>query len=78
MSAPPAVAAEQMSSGRGIGMVNVAERLHVLFGDEGRLTVQSRDGHGTLVMLEMPVLDTELPAAGATAVIYAARSNTRS
>ena len=49
-----------------------------LFGDEGRLTVQSRDGHGTLVMLEMPVLDTELPAAGAAAAIYAARSNTRS
>jgi anti-sigma regulatory factor (Ser/Thr protein kinase) len=78
MSAPPAVAAEQMGSGRGIGMVNVAERLHVLFGDEGKLTVQSRDGHGTLVMLEMPVLDTELPAAGAAAAIYAARSNTRS
>jgi len=76
MSAPPAVAAAQMGSGRGIGMVNVAERLHVLFGDEGRLTVQSRDGHGTLVMLEMPVLNTELPPAGAAAAIYAARSNT--
>jgi two-component system LytT family sensor kinase len=78
MSAPPAVAAEHMGSGRGIGMVNVAERLHVLFGDEGRLTVQSRDGHGTLVMLEMPVLDTEQSAPGAAAAIYAARSNTRS
>jgi two-component system LytT family sensor kinase len=78
MSAPPAVAAEQLGSGRGIGMVNVAERLHVLFGDEGKLTVQSRDGHGTLVMLEMPVLNTELPPAGAAAAIYAARSSTRS
>jgi len=47
-----------MGSGRGIGMVNVAERLHVLFGDEGKLTVQSRDGQGTLVVLEVPVLAT--------------------
>jgi len=50
----------------------------VLFGDEGKLTVQSRDGHGTLVMLEMPVVDAEMSAPGAAAAIYAARSNTRS
>lgn len=77
MSAPPAMVAEQMGSGRGIGMMNVAERLHVLFGDEGRMTVQSRDGHGTLVMLEMPVLqqdtDDSMPSP-----VYAARSSTRS
>jgi two-component system LytT family sensor kinase len=78
MSAPPAVAAQHMGSGRGIGMMNVAERLHVLFGDEGKMTVQSRDGQGTLVVLELPVLNTELPAAGAAAAIYAARSSTRS
>ncbi|HKD81168.1 MAG TPA: histidine kinase [Candidatus Angelobacter sp.] len=77
MSAPPAVAAEHMSSGRGIGMMNVAERLHVLFGDEGRMTVQSRDGQGTLVMLELPVLHSE-PGEGHPAAIYAARSSTRS
>jgi two-component system, LytTR family, sensor kinase len=74
MSAPPAVAA-QAGSGRGIGMVNVAERLHVLFGDEGKMTVQSRDGHGTLVMVELPVLQ---PDEGAASTVYAARSNTRS
>jgi two-component system LytT family sensor kinase len=73
MSAPPAVAAQQMGSGRGIGMMNVAERLHVLFGDEAKMTVQSRDGQGTLVVLELPVMNTELPDT-----IYAARSNTRS
>ena len=78
MSAPPAVAAEHMGSGRGIGMLNVAERLHVLFGDEGKITVRSRDGQGTLVMLEIPILNTELPPHGAAAAIYAARSNTRS
>jgi two-component system, LytTR family, sensor kinase len=77
MSAPPAVAAEHMGSGRGIGMMNVAERLHVLFGDAGRMTVQSRDGQGTLVMLELPVVHTE-PGEGHPAVTYAARSSTRS
>lgn len=78
MSAPPAIAAQTMASGRGIGMMNVAERLHVLFGDEGRMIVQSRDGHGTLVMLEVPVLDQELLGESASSSIYAARSSTRS
>jgi two-component system LytT family sensor kinase len=73
MSAPPAVAAEQMGSGRGIGMLNVAERLHVLFGDEGRMIVQSRDGLGTLVMLEIPVLHHD-PTGDS---LYASRSSTR-
>jgi two-component system LytT family sensor kinase len=77
MSAPPAVAAEHMGSGRGIGMMNVAERLHVLFGDAGRMTVQSRDGQGTLVMLELPVVHTE-PGEGHPATTYVARSSTRS
>ena len=77
MSAPPAVMAEQMGSGRGIGMMNVAERLHVLFGDEGRMTVQSRDGQGTLVMLELPVLQQD-PDEGVPSPFYAARSSTRS
>jgi two-component system LytT family sensor kinase len=77
MSAPPAIVAEQMGSGRGIGMMNVAERLHVLFGDEGRMTVQSRDGQGTLVMLEMPVLQQD-SEDGAVSPVYAARSSTRS
>jgi two-component system, LytTR family, sensor kinase len=73
MSAPPAVAAQQMSSGRGIGMVNVAERLHVLFGDEAKMIVQSRDGQGTLVILEIPVLQQDSPGDS----LYAARSSTR-
>ncbi|MGH9564630.1 MAG: sensor histidine kinase, partial [Candidatus Angelobacter sp.] len=76
-STPPAIAAHTMSSGRGIGMVNVAERLHVLFGDEGKLIVQSRDGHGTLVVLEFPVLQPDLTGQSASAAIYAARSSTR-
>ncbi len=77
MSSPPAVAAQSKGSGRGIGMMNVAERLHVLFGDAGKMTVQSRDGQGTLVMLELPVLQQEVLGESASAAIYAARSNTR-
>ena len=77
MSAPPAVAAQTMGSGRGIGMANVAERLQVLYGDEGKLTVRSRDTLGTLVVLELPVLQLELDGSAAAA-IYAARSSTRS
>jgi two-component system LytT family sensor kinase len=75
MSSPPAVAAQHGGSGRGIGMVNVAERLHVLFGDDGKMTVRSRDGLGTLVVLELPILQHDESASPA---IYAARSSTRS
>jgi two-component system, LytTR family, sensor kinase len=78
MSTPPAIAAQRMASGRGIGMMNVAERLHVLFGDEGKMIVQSRDGHGTLVLLEVPVLQQDLLGESASSSIYAARSSTRS
>ena len=78
MSAPPAVAAHKMGSGRGIGMINVAERLHVLFGDEGKMTVQSRDSQGTLVVLELPVLQQEVTNGSNASSVYALRSNTRS
>ena len=75
MSAPPAVAAQTGGSGRGIGMVNVAERLHVLFGDDSTMTVRSRDGLGTLVVLELPILQ---PDESVAAPVYTARSSTRS
>lgn len=78
MSAPPAVAAENMSSGAGIGMMNVAERLHVLFGDEGRMIVQSRDIQGTLVTIELPIVQQEVAGDGAGSMIQALRSSTRS
>jgi hypothetical protein len=55
----------------------VAERLHVLFGDEGKMTVQSRDIQGTLVTLELPVLQQEVVADGVGSAIYALRSSTR-
>lgn len=78
MSAPPAVAAHSLRSGAGIGMINVAERLHVLFGDEGKMTVQSRDIQGTLVILELPVVQQEIVTANTGPAVYAARPSTRS
>lgn len=78
MSAPPAVAAQSKNSGAGIGMMNVAERLHVLFGDEGKVTVQNRDTQGTMVMVELPILQQELAGTDVGSAIYALRSSTRS
>jgi two-component system LytT family sensor kinase len=58
----------------GIGMANIAERLKVLYGETARMTVDSRNGTGTLVRLRLPVLpgDAKLSAA-----IYEDRSTTR-
>ena len=58
----------------GIGMANVAERLKVLYGENARMTVDSRNGKGTLVRLRLPVL----PEDGAhPATLYDDRSSTR-
>jgi two-component system LytT family sensor kinase len=58
----------------GIGMANVAERLKVLYGDTARMTIDSRNGTGTLVRLRLPVLpeDASFPAA-----VHEDRSSTR-
>jgi two-component system, LytTR family, sensor kinase len=57
----------------GIGMANVAERLKVLYGDTARMTVDSRDGSGTLVRLRLPIL----PENASPATLYEDRSSTR-
>src|SRR5438270_1879986 len=58
----------------GIGMANVAERLKVLYGETARMTIDSRNGTGTLVRLRLPILpgDSKLPAT-----VYEERSSTR-
>jgi two-component system LytT family sensor kinase len=58
----------------GIGMANVAERLKVLYGETARMTIDSRNGTGTLVRLRLPILpgDAKLPAT-----VYEERSSTR-
>ena len=57
----------------GIGMANVAERLKVLYGDTARMTIDSRNGAGTLVRLRLPVL----PGDANVASLYEERSSTR-
>jgi two-component system LytT family sensor kinase len=64
------------SSGHGIGMANVAERLRVLFGDEGRMTILSRENEGTLISVELPVMnEDEIPETTGTQAL-APRANT--
>ena len=41
--------------GSGIGMRNVRERMHVLYGDAAQVDMESRRGRGTRVRLVMPL-----------------------
>jgi two-component system, LytTR family, sensor kinase len=58
----------------GIGMANIAERLKVLYADTAKMTIDSRNGTGTLVRLRLPILpgDSKLQPA-----FYEERSSTR-
>jgi two-component system LytT family sensor kinase len=47
-----------ISSGSGIGMRNVRERMEVLYGTQAEVEVVSRPGRGTKVTLIMPVLES--------------------
>jgi len=58
----------------GIGMANVAERLKVLYGERARMTVDSREGMGTLIRLRLPLLQGE---GSIPATLYEERSSTR-
>jgi len=66
----------ESSSGTGIGMANVAERLKVLYSDAARMTIDSGKGKGTLVRIFLPILESE-SASAIPAALYAERSNTR-
>src|SRR5712672_1292540 len=56
----------------GIGMANVAERLKVLYGDTARMTIDRRNGTGTLVRLRLPVLPGDVNVSS----LYEERSST--
>jgi len=62
------------TSGTGIGMANIAERLKVLYGDTARMTIDSHDGKGTLVRLRLPILED---GSGIPPALYEERSSTR-
>ncbi|MGB8065256.1 MAG: histidine kinase [Candidatus Sulfotelmatobacter sp.] len=61
-------------TGMGIGMANISERLHVLYGDTARMTIDSHEGKGTLVRIRLPLIeaDSSVPEG-----FYAEHSSTR-
>ena len=61
-------------TGMGIGMANISERLHVLYGDTARMTIDSHEGKGTLIRIRLPLIeaDSSVPEG-----FYAERSSTR-
>jgi len=48
-----------VSEGSGIGMRNVRERIHVLYGDEAHVDIISRPGRGTRISLRLPLATRE-------------------
>jgi two-component system LytT family sensor kinase len=67
---------EESSSwlGMGIGMANISERLHVLYGDTARMTIDSHEGKGTLIRIRLPLVEA---ASSVPEGFYAERSSTR-
>jgi len=45
----------------GIGLSNVRERLHVLYGDDFRLDIESHEGQGTTIRIDVPELVPVIP-----------------
>jgi two-component system LytT family sensor kinase len=45
----------------GIGLSNVRERLRVLYGDDFRLDIQSHEGQGTIIHIDVPELVPVIP-----------------
>src|SRR5271165_1952624 len=70
------VSGTSSSSGTGIGMVNVSERLQVVYGDAAEITTESQPGRGTLVRLVLPVLLAEEMGGSVAGALYEARSST--
>ncbi len=70
------VAGESLSSGTGIGMSNVTERLQVVYGDAAEMTIESQPGSGTLVRLVLPTLQAEEMSGYVAGAIYEERSST--
>jgi two-component system, LytTR family, sensor kinase len=64
------------SSGTGIGILNVKERLQVVYGDAAEISIESQPGSGTLVRLVLPVLQAAEMGGSVAGAIYEARSST--
>jgi two-component system, LytTR family, sensor kinase len=63
------------SSGTGIGMQNVTERLQVVYGDAAELSISSEQNQGTLVRLVLPVLQAEDMGGSVVGAIYEERGS---
>ncbi|MFZ0708323.1 MAG: histidine kinase [Candidatus Korobacteraceae bacterium] len=70
------MAASAESSGTGIGMLNVQERLQVVYGDAAEINIESQPGSGTMVRLTLPILQAEEMGGSVAGAIYEARSST--
>ncbi len=70
------MAASVGSTGTGIGMLNVSERLQVVYGDAAEINIESQPGSGTLVRLMLPILQAEEMGGSVAGAIYEARSST--
>ena len=51
--------------GAGVGLANIRERLAALYGDKGKLTLESREPHGVEAAIEVPRQGTRAATAGA-------------
>ncbi|HEX7466259.1 MAG TPA: histidine kinase, partial [Usitatibacter sp.] len=51
--------------GAGVGLANIRERLAALYGDKGKLTLESREPHGVEAAIEVPREGTRAATAGA-------------
>jgi hypothetical protein len=51
--------------GAGVGLANIRERLAALYGDKGKLTLESREPHGVEAAIEVPREGTRSAGAGA-------------
>jgi two-component system LytT family sensor kinase len=65
------------SSGSGIGLANVAERLKVLYGDNAKMKVESVNGKGTRVSIHLPRVQS-VDTDDTTRRLYEERASTRS
>jgi len=45
----------------GIGLSNVRERLRVLYGEDFQLDIESREGQGTTIRIDVPELAPAIP-----------------
>ena len=61
------------TSGTGIGMVNVRERLQVVYGDAAQMNIESQSNRGTLVRLVLPVLQAEEMGGSVVGAIHEER-----